>query len=126
MRFKLDENLHPDASVVLRRAGHDVETVWDERLQGAADSRLAGVLKLEHRVLVTFDVGFADIRAYPPGDFAGLIVLRLQRQDRRSVVHVFTRLLHSLKERSLAGQLWIVDERRVRVRTRTHRASPRS
>ena len=126
MRFKLDENLHPDASVVLRRAGHDVETVWDERLQGAADSRLAGVLKLERRVLVTIDVGFADIRAYPPGDFAGLIVLRLQRQDRRSVVHVFTRLLHSLKERSLAGQLWIVDERRVRVRTRGHRASPRS
>ena len=126
MRFKLDENLHPDASVVLRRAGHDVETVWDERLQGAADSRLAGVLKLERRVSVTFDVGFADIRAYPPGDFAGLIVLRLQRQDRRSVVHVFTRLLHSLKERSLAGQLWIVDERRVRVRTRAHRASPRS
>ena len=126
MRFKLDENLHPDASVVLRRAGHDVETVWDERLQGAADSRLASVLKLERRVLVTFDVGFADIRAYPPGDFAGLIVLRLQRQDRRSVVHVFTRLLHSLKERSLAGQLWIVDERRVGVRTRAHRASPRS
>ena len=125
MRFKLDENLHPDASVVLRRAGHDVETVWDERLQGAADSRLAGVLKLERRVLVTFDVGFADIRAYPPGDFAGLIVLRLQRQDRRSVVHVFTRLLHSLKERSLTGELWIVDERRVRVRTRTHRAPPR-
>lgn len=126
MRFKLDENLHPDASVVLRQAGHDVETVWDEHLQGATDSRLAGVLKLERRALVTFDVGFADIRAYPPGDFAGLIVLRLQRQDRRSVVRVFTRLVHSLRERSLAGQLWIVDERRVRVRTRAHRVSPRS
>ena len=122
MRFKLDENLHPDASVVLRRAGHDVETVWDERLQGAADSRLADVLKLERRVLVTFDIGFADIRAYPPGDFAGLIVLRLQRQDRRSVVRVFTRLLRSLEERPPTGQLWIVDERRVRVRTRAHRA----
>lgn len=118
MRFKLDENLHPDASAVLRRAGHDVETVWDERLQGAPDSRLAGVLKLERRVLVTFDVGFADIHAYPPGDFAGLIVLRLQRQDRHSVVRVFRRLVHSLQERSPAGQLWIVDERRVRVRTR--------
>ncbi len=125
MRFKLDENLHPDTSAVLRRAGHHVETVWDEGLQGATDSRLADVLKRERRVLVAFDVGFADIRAYPPGDFAGLIVLRLQRQDRRSVVRVFTRLLHALKERSLAGQLWIVDERRVRVRTRAHRAPPR-
>ena len=122
MRFKLDENLHPDVSVVLRQAGHDVETVWDERLQGAADSRLADVLKLERRVLVTFDIGLADIRAYPPGGFAGLIILRLQRQDRRSVVRVFTRLLRSLEERPPTGQLWIVDERRVRVRTRAHRA----
>lgn len=58
-------------------------------------------------MLVTFDVGFADIHAYPPGDFAGLIVLRLQRQDRRAVVRVITRLLDSLIERPLAGQLWM-------------------
>ena len=126
MRFKLDENLHPDAALVLRRAGHDVETVWDEQLQGAADSRLADVLKRERRVFVTFDVGFADIRTYPPGDFAGLIVLRLQRQDRRAVVRVITRLLDSLIERPLAGQLWIVNERGVRVRSPAHRAPPRS
>jgi len=42
----------------------------------ASLEEIAEVLKDERRVFVTFDVGFADIRAHPPTAFAGLIVLR--------------------------------------------------
>ncbi len=118
MRFKLDENLHPDGAAVLRRFGHDALTVWDQQLQGASDSTLADVLQAERRILVTFDTGFADIRTYPPGEFAGLIVLRLQRQDRHSLVRTLERIVGALASRSLDGQLWIVDERRIRMRGR--------
>ena len=35
MRFKVDENLHPDAADLLRSAGHDAMTVYDHgRLRG--------------------------------------------------------------------------------------------
>ena len=76
MRFKLDENVHPDGATLLGQAGHDVQTVWDQGLQGAPDPRFAAVLKDERRVFVTFDVGFADIRAHPPAAFAGLLLAR--------------------------------------------------
>lgn len=37
MRFKLDENLPPDAADLLREAGHDVRTVHDQGLRGCDD-----------------------------------------------------------------------------------------
>lgn len=116
MRFKTDENLHPDLAEFLCENGHDAVTVWDQGLRGRPDSDLAAACQLEHRALVTLDVGFADIRAYPPPQFAGLIVLRVTDQSRRSILAVFPRILSLLKSEPLAGQLWIVDDCSVRVR----------
>ena len=70
----------------------------------------------EGRVLVTLDMDFADIRAYPPSGFPGIIVLRLGRQDRLHVLNVFTRALALLHTDPLEGRLWIVEEDRVRIR----------
>jgi predicted nuclease of predicted toxin-antitoxin system len=119
MRFKTDENLHPELDLFLREEGHDALTVWDEGLRGRPDTDLAVVCQLERRALVTLDLGFADIRAYPPHQFAGLIVLRLVDQSRRSVLAVFPRVVSLLKSEPLIGRLWIVDEHRVRIREET-------
>ena len=62
------------------------------------------------------DLDFADIRASPPKDYAGLLVLRLSRQDKLHVLSVFERLLLVLETEPLEGKLWIVDENRVRIR----------
>ena len=53
MRFKLDENLPIQLKRLFTEAGHDVATVLDEGLGGAADAELASVCLLEERVLVT-------------------------------------------------------------------------
>ena len=45
-------------------------------LDGAPDSYISIVCRREKRALITLDTDFADIRAYPPQDFSGLIVLR--------------------------------------------------
>jgi len=50
MRFKVDENLPPEASTFLVEQGHDAVTVWDQQLRGATDPRLAEVCRSEQRV----------------------------------------------------------------------------
>ena len=70
----------------------------------------------EDRTIITFDTGFADIRQYPPGANPGIVVLRLNSQVREHTVAIGVRLLRALDGKSLAGQLWIVGETRVRVR----------
>lgn len=71
MRFKVDENLHPEVVVLLRDHQHDAVSVWDQKLQGSKDPQLASLCRDERRILLTFDVGFGDIRQYPPLEWPG-------------------------------------------------------
>ena len=114
--FKLDENLPGSLRDVLHPAGHEAVTVGDQRLTGAPDLRVAEVCRAEARVLLTLDLDFADIRVYPPGNHAGIIVLRLAEQGRSYAASAVRSILPLLATEPLAGHLWIVDERSVRIR----------
>lgn len=100
----------------MRSAGHDVATVLDQHLSGADDSQLANICKGQERILVTIDVGFADIRTYPPGEHAGIIVLRLRRQDKPHVLSVLDRLTAIFESQNVSGRLWVVEDKRIRIR----------
>ena len=91
-------------------------TVLDEKLGGAADPRVAEVCRTELRALVTLDRGLGDIRAYPPTDYHGIVVLRPRDQSVDAILALIQRFRALLETNSLVGALWIVDERRVRIR----------
>lgn len=116
MRFKLDENLPVQLKGLFSESGHDAATVGDEGLGGAPDAEVASACIVEERVLITLDLDFADIRTYPPGEHAGIVVLRLPRQTRDVILRVGAVLIERLAESSLDGQLWIVDDSRIRIR----------
>jgi hypothetical protein len=67
--------------------------------------------------MVTIDTDFADIRAFPPSQFAGLVVLRLKQQDKLYVLTMISRFIKALSTEKLNGRLWIVDENRIRIRS---------
>jgi predicted nuclease of predicted toxin-antitoxin system len=117
MKFKIDENLPIEVAQLLRKAGHDVFTVYDQKLAGTKDAVLARVCQDEQRALITLDSDFADIRTYPPADFHGLIVLRLIRQDKVHVLDVISKTLKLFETEALNRKLWIVDENRIRMRS---------
>lgn len=116
MKFKFDENLPADLGAVLRAAGHDAHSVLDENLRGAADPSLAQVCQAEQRIFITLDLDFAHIKNYPPQDYHGIIVLRLARQDRDTVLAIIPRILALLQTEPIAQHLWIVDSSRTRIR----------
>ena len=116
MRFKVDENLPVEVAELLRDHQYDAMTVVEQRLAGQPDPHIARICQIEQRALITLDLDFADIRSYPPADYAGLIVLRPARQSIPSILSLLHRLLLLLPDESLVGALWIVDERRVRIR----------
>ena len=115
-KFKMDENLPETAAVLLRAAGHDVTTALEEGLGGVADPRVVAVCRTEGRALLTLDRGLGDIRAYPPAEYHGIVVLRARDQEIDTILALIRRFIALLGTRSLVGTLWIVDERRVRVR----------
>jgi predicted nuclease of predicted toxin-antitoxin system len=115
--FKIGENLPLEAATLLRGHGLDVATVLEESLGGRPDADIAAVCRAEARALMTLDTDFANIDAYPPADYAGLVVLRLARQDKEHALRVLARLVPHLMNADLAGRLWIVEETRIRERT---------
>jgi predicted nuclease of predicted toxin-antitoxin system len=118
MKFKTDENLPAEVAKNFRQAGYDAMTVAEQRLSGAPDARVAAVYHDEGRVLVTLDLDFADIRAHPPGTGPGVIILRPRTQARADVLALAARVIAVLESESVAGNLCIVDEQRLRIRER--------
>ena len=116
LRFKIDENMPAEAADLLAASGHDASTVPQEQLGGKPDPNIAEVCRREGRAIVTLDLDFGDIRAYPPAEYAGVIVLRLHRVDKPRILATLTRLLPLLSTEPLAGKLWIVDDVTLRIR----------
>ncbi|MDP3112136.1 MAG: DUF5615 family PIN-like protein [Thermodesulfovibrionales bacterium] len=116
MHFKIDENLPIEITELLAKAGYDAKTVNDQQLQGSKDPVLINICKSEKRVLVTLDTDFSDIRAYPPEEFSGIIVLRVKIQAKHHVIKVFQNIIPLINRESLVNHLWIVEETKVRIR----------
>lgn len=70
----------------------------------------------EGRLLLTLDRGIGDLRRYPPGSHAGILVLRPTAQDPDSILALIQRLVntHSLEE--LRSCVVVVEQRQVRIR----------
>jgi predicted nuclease of predicted toxin-antitoxin system len=115
MQFKIDENLPNALVALLVGKGHDATTVRQQALNGRPDTDVASACRSERRAIVTLDLDFSDITAFPPEQYAGIIVLRVRSQSRPHIVAVFESVLPLLDTEPLDGHLWIVEEERVRV-----------
>lgn len=116
VKFKIDENLPIEVADLLRASGHDALTIHDQNMVGDADFQIALICQMEQRALLTLDLDFSDIRAYPPSDHAGIVVLRPQSQGKSTVLDLISKLIPLLQTEPLTGKLWIVQENGLRVR----------
>ncbi len=116
IKFKIDENLPIEASILLKNAGYNSHTVHDEELRGASDPAIYDVCLKETRVLITLDLDFADIRTYNPKLTPGIIVIRTQYQDKYNILDKISDIINFLKIEKIYGKLWIVENDRVRIR----------
>jgi predicted nuclease of predicted toxin-antitoxin system len=117
LKFKIDENLAVEAAVLLREAGFEADTVAEEHLSGADDSTVACAVRSGVRVPVTLDRDFGDIRIFPPGEHAGIVILRPKSQDKGTVMALLRRVALALKNRAPVGELWIAEPDRIRFRS---------
>jgi predicted nuclease of predicted toxin-antitoxin system len=116
VKFKLDENMPVSSAAILARAGHDVDTVGEEGLGGAPDAEVVAAATAAGRVLISLDVGLADIRAYSPGSHAGIVVLRLTDQSAAAISNALSDLAAAAAADSLAGAVAVLQRGLLRIR----------
>ncbi len=100
----------------LRQAGHDVIVLIDHHEAGERDALLIRFCQQDESILVTLDVDFADIRSYPPSEYPGIIVFRVNRLDKPYLLYLFERVIALLSQEPIEKRLWIIEETQVRIR----------
>ncbi len=116
MKFKLDENFGIRTQENFRAAGHDIQTVRDQKLQGCLDQNLYEVCCKEKRCLVTLDLDFADVTRFPPSSSSGIVVIRIPRNPSFALLEQLVRqLLQALTQIPVEKKLWIVEANRIRI-----------
>lgn len=79
MHFLIDADLPRSAKELIQRCGHEATDVRDIGLGSAGDPETASYALRQRMCLLTGDFGFADIRNYTPGAYAGIVALGLPR-----------------------------------------------
>lgn len=116
MRIKVDEDLPQAAAQLLRRHGHEAVSVTEQGMGGTKDPSLWQAVQAEQRFLVTADKGFGDIRSYPAGTHAGVLLLRPDHAGIRPVLDLLEQTLAAYDLEALAGAVAVVTPRGVRIR----------
>ena len=116
VRLKIDENLPSEIADFLNALGYDAATVVQQGWQGTADDELWRYIQIEERWLVTADKEFADLRRYPPGSHAGVLLLRAPEESLNRYLELAQTALERLNLAELAGAVVVVSPRRIRIR----------
>ena len=116
MRVKVDEDLPKAALTSVANYGHDVMGVLIQGMGGWKDPALWQAIQAEERFLITADKGFADIRIYPPGTHAGILLLRPDQSGIGPLIELLQRVLMSCNLESLAGSVTVATPQGIRVR----------
>jgi predicted nuclease of predicted toxin-antitoxin system len=116
LKIQVDENLPVAIADDLRAMGHDADTVDAERLSWADDPTVIAAATAAGRALLTLDKGLADVRTYPPANYAGIILLRPTTAGRNMVVRFVRDHLPHLPDIDPRGRLIVISEAGVRIR----------
>jgi len=117
MRFLLDADMSRSSAAVLRNLGHDVSDVRDIGLGSASDDEIFERAQAEQRIIVTADLDFADVRVYPPGTHAGIIVFRLPDHFKTAEINrVLEMAVPQLEQADVNRTLVIIEAGTIRIR----------
>ena len=120
MDFLIDASLPRSTASTVQKHGHQAVDVRDVGLGGSPDPDIAAQAQAHRLCLLTRDYDFADIRNYPPDQYAGIVVVELPANATSAVINQliadFLQLPTVLSQ--LPGRLAIVEPGRVRLRPR--------
>jgi predicted nuclease of predicted toxin-antitoxin system len=118
LRFLVDASLPRSVADALRAPGHDAVDVRDVGMGGSDDDVIAAHARQNGQARLARDFDFADIRNYPPAQYAGIVVVdRPNHATAPQVVRAVVSFAANAELlQQLAGRLAIVELGRVRFR----------
>jgi len=116
MKIKVDEDIPPVVANWLREQGYQSSTVYEQGMSGWKDGLLWEAVQAEEQFLITADKGFGDIRFYPPGSHAGVLLLPPDENGIEPIFNLLNAVLGEVDLSELVGALSVATPPSLRVR----------
>lgn len=113
----IDEDLHRSLKEVFEKLGYQVKDVRDFSLSGASDDEVFNFTKKNKAILISGDLGFANILRFPPKSHYGIIILRFPNEMPTSMINkIVYSFLKDIPFSKLKNSLTIVSHAGVKIR----------
>lgn len=116
MRFLCDMGVSTSVTTWLREGGHDATHLRDEGLQRLPNGEIFAKAHAEKRVVLTFDLDFAEIAAAAGQTLPSVVVFRLHNARSPFVISRLERVLDESSDALEEGAIITVEDFRHRVR----------
>jgi predicted nuclease of predicted toxin-antitoxin system len=116
-RFLIDEDCPLSLANLLNTKGYDAIHVKIAGLSGTKDPKLFIFAQEQKRIIINRDLGWANIKTYPPNTHCGLIVLRLPfGVTAIEIRQVLENFINSVDMQEIIGATVIVNQNKFRIR----------
>jgi predicted nuclease of predicted toxin-antitoxin system len=116
VRFLADMGVSYSVVLHLRNQAHDVVHLRDEGLQRLTDAEILVRAAAEQRIVLTFDLDFAELAFKGRSAFPSIVIYRLTDQRPQHQIERLMAALIVAKQPLESGAIVIVDDTRVRIR----------
>jgi len=118
VHFLIDASMPRGTSALICSRGHQATDVRDLGLHAAQDSVIAAHAQANQLAILSRDFDFADVRNYPPDQYAGIVVVDVPSTFTAPIIlKLVDRLLMDTKTlNDLPRRLAILEPGRVRLR----------
>ena len=112
MKFLIDENVRKEVIDFIKDLGYDVLMPPS----GCSDEEIAKIAKKERIVILTHDVHFANILAYPPNEFFGIIRIKIHPPKAETTINALKNLFNKVPLSEIDKKLVILEKDGFRTR----------
>ncbi|OGZ97904.1 MAG: hypothetical protein A3J10_01710 [Candidatus Sungbacteria bacterium RIFCSPLOWO2_02_FULL_54_10] len=117
MKIVIDEDIHRSLAEVLRSLGHQTTDVRDIGLRGKPDEDIFRFAQEQGAVLLSGDLGFANVVHFPLGSHHGIIILRFPNEMPSSALNVIVgTLMSGIPDHEFVSNLSVLSPRGLRMR----------
>ena len=113
MRFMVDECTGPNVVKWLKKAGHEIFSVYDEA-RGIDDETVLNTANKENFILITNDKDFGELIFKLKKPHKGVVLLRLENEGAKNKIAMLEKLLKLYSDR-LYNNFVVVTEKTVRI-----------
>ncbi len=119
LRFLVDEDCPLSLETLLKDKGHDAIHVKTSGLSGTKDPEIFIFAQKEQRIIVSRDLGWSNIKNYPPNTHRGLIILRFPFEAIAiEIRQALEKFIDQVNLPEIIGATVIVDQNKFRIRKR--------